>query len=116
MQVIRPEDTRASVRRARKHLERAAAEIAWQIEMEGWRTLGHRSWRAMLDAEYGSSAFMVPTAMHPGWQEINAPESAADETAPTHSCDGCGRGIGGRADRRYCSSACRQRAYRERTR
>ena len=30
-------------------------------------------------------------------------------------CAGCGRALpGGRADRRYCSSACRQRAHRAR--
>jgi hypothetical protein len=31
------------------------------------------------------------------------------------ACAGCGRPLGGgRADRRFCSSGCRQRAYRER--
>lgn len=34
--------------------------------------------------------------------------------AVTHPCEGCGTGITGRADRRYCSPACRQRAYRQR--
>lgn len=35
-------------------------------------------------------------------------------TNVTHTCDGCGQGMTGRADRRYCSPACRQRAYRRR--
>jgi hypothetical protein len=29
-------------------------------------------------------------------------------------CAGCGEEMSGRADRRYCSPACRQRAYRQR--
>jgi hypothetical protein len=34
-----------------------------------------------------------------------------------HRCEGCGELMeGGRSDRRYCSSACRQSAYRERSR
>lgn len=32
----------------------------------------------------------------------------------TRSCEGCGRGMEGRSDRRYCTPACRQRAYRAR--
>ncbi len=32
----------------------------------------------------------------------------------TATCNGCGKPIEGRADRRWCSSACRQRAYRHR--
>ncbi len=32
----------------------------------------------------------------------------------TPTCDGCGEPMTGRADRRYCSPACRQRAYRQR--
>lgn len=31
-----------------------------------------------------------------------------------HDCEQCGGQFLGRADARYCSSACRQRAYRER--
>lgn len=38
------------------------------------------------------------------------------EPAVTPTCEGCGDDMTGRADRRYCSSACRQRAYRRRTR
>lgn len=34
--------------------------------------------------------------------------------AVTHLCEGCGTAMAGRADRRYCSPACRQRAYRQR--
>lgn len=39
----------------------------------------------------------------------------ADRVTPTaHVCSGCGETMTGRADRRFCSSACRQRAYRRR--
>lgn len=65
IQVITPNDVRASIRRARKSLEDAAAEIVWQIEMEAWRTLGYSSWTAMREAEYGSAAFMVPSKSRP---------------------------------------------------
>lgn len=120
LQVITPADTRASIRRARASLEQAAREIAWQVEMEGHRTLGYSSWGAMREAEYGAAAFMVPSRTHPGWQGMNAAtEPDADDTeatAVTPTCSGCGQGMAGRADRRFCSSACRQRAYRRRTR
>lgn len=112
-QVITPDYTRASIRRAQRSLEKAAAEIAWQIEMEGWRTLGYTSWGAMREAEYGGAAFMVPAKNHPGWEGINVPVEP-NPAAVTHDCDGCGQGMTGRSDRRYCSSACRQRAYRRR--
>lgn len=65
IQVITPADVRASIRRARKSLEDAAAEIVWQIEMEAWRTLGYSSWTAMREAEYGGAAFMVPSKSRP---------------------------------------------------
>src|SRR5699024_2533634 len=58
-------DVRASIRRAKKSLEAAAAEIVWQIEMEAWRTLGYSSWTAMREAEYGGAAFMVPSKSRP---------------------------------------------------
>lgn len=35
-------------------------------------------------------------------------------TPTAHVCSGCGETMTGRADRRFCSSACRQRAYRRR--
>lgn len=41
----------------------------------------------------------------------------ADKAVPeavTRTCDGCGTEMTGRADRRYCSPACKQRAYRNR--
>lgn len=115
LQIITPAYVHASIRRAKASLEKAASEITWQIEMEGYRTLGYSSWGAMREAEYGGAAFMVPSKTHPGWQVINAtPEPDADETEATHTCEGCGRAMAGRADRRYCSSACRQRAYRQR--
>ena len=42
-------------------------------------------------------------------------DRARRDSAPvTHRCKGCGEAMTGRADRRYCSSACRQRAYRQR--
>lgn len=65
IQVITPNDVRASIRRARKSLEDAAGEIVWQIEMEAWRTLGYSSWTAMREAEYGGAAFMVPSKSRP---------------------------------------------------
>ena len=34
--------------------------------------------------------------------------------AVTHRCEGCGVVMHGRADRKFCSAACRQRAYRVR--
>lgn len=63
--IITPNDVRASIRRAKRSLEKAAEEIVWQIEMEGWRTLGYRSWDAMREAEYGGAAFMVPAKRRP---------------------------------------------------
>lgn len=65
LQVITPADVRASIRRAKKSLEEAAAEIVWQIEREAWRTLGYSSWTAMREAEYGGAAFMVPSKSRP---------------------------------------------------
>ena len=65
LQIITPNDVRASIRRARRSLEKAAEEIVWQIEMEAWRTLGYSSWGAMREAEYGGAAFMVPSKSRP---------------------------------------------------
>lgn len=65
LQMITPDDVRASVRRALRGLERAAEEIVWQIEMEAWRTLGYSSWGAMREAEYGGAAVMLPTGSRP---------------------------------------------------
>lgn len=113
LQIITPADVHASIRRARRSLERAAEEIVWQIEMEGWRTLGYSSWGAMREAEYGGAAFMVPAKNHPGWEGVNATVEPNPDDAK-HQCEGCGQGMTGRADRRYCSAACRQRAYRRR--
>jgi len=56
---------RASIRRAKGSLEKAAGEIVWQIEREAWRTLGYSSWGAMREAEYGDAAFMVPSKQRP---------------------------------------------------
>lgn len=65
LRVITTTDVRASVRRAKKSLEKAAEEIVWQVEMEAWRTLGYSSWNAMREAEYGEAAFMVPRKDRP---------------------------------------------------
>lgn len=65
LRVITPDDVRASIKRAKRSLERAAEEIVWQIEMEAWRTLGYGSWSAMREAEYGGAAFMVPAKNRP---------------------------------------------------
>ncbi len=113
LQMITPALTRASIGRARRSLEKAAKEIEWQIDMEGWVTLGYSSWTAMREAEYGGAAFMVPSENHPGWEGINI-TAEPNPDAAKHQCEGCGQGMSGRADRRYCSSACRQSAYRSR--
>ncbi len=40
-----------------------------------------------------------------------------ERAAATDACDGCGDAFaGGRSDRRFCSNACRQLAYRRRKR
>lgn len=65
LRLITQADVRASIRRAKKNLKKAADEIVWQIEMEAWRTLGYRSWDAMREAEYGEAAFMVPRRQRP---------------------------------------------------
>lgn len=65
LQIITPAAVRASIRRARQSLEKAAEEIVWQIEMEAWRTLGYSSWSSMREAEYGGAAFMVPSKNRP---------------------------------------------------
>lgn len=65
LQLITPADVRASIRRAKASLEKAAEEIVWQIEREAWRTLGYSSWTAMREAEYGEAAFMVPSKQRP---------------------------------------------------
>lgn len=65
LSVITPNDVHASIRRAKRNLEKAAEEIVWQIEMEAWRTLGYTSWSAMREAEYGGAAFMVPAKQRP---------------------------------------------------
>lgn len=65
IRLITPDDVRASVKRAKGSLRLFAEEIVWQIEMEGWRTLGYSSWDAMREAEYGANAFMVPKKDRP---------------------------------------------------
>lgn len=65
IRLITPADVRASIKRAKASLEKAAEEIVWQIEMESWRTLGYSSWNAMREAEYGDAAFMVPRKDRP---------------------------------------------------
>ena len=65
MEMVTKSLARASVRRARKSLEDAAAEVVWQIEREVWVVLGYRSWTAMREAEYGGAAFMVPSKNRP---------------------------------------------------
>lgn len=65
LRLITVADVRASIKRAKASLEKAAEEIVWQIEMEGWRTLGYSSWDAMREAEYGEAAFMVPRKQRP---------------------------------------------------
>lgn len=68
IRLITTSDVRASIKRAKQSLEKAAGEIVWQIEMEAWRTLGYSSWNAMREAEYGEAAFMVPRKDRPELQ------------------------------------------------
>jgi len=65
IQIITTADVRASIGRAKRSLEKAADEVIWQIEMEAWKTLGYPSWAAMLKAEYGGAACMLPTGSRP---------------------------------------------------
>ncbi len=65
LRIITPGDVRASIKRAKRSLEKAAEEIVWQVEMEAWKTLGYTSWSAMREAEYGGAAFMVPSKSRP---------------------------------------------------
>jgi hypothetical protein len=65
LRLITPDAVRASVKRAKQSLEKAAEEIVWQVEMQAWRTLGYSSWNAMREAEYGEAAFMVPRKDRP---------------------------------------------------
>lgn len=45
--------------------------------------------------------------------DLRAKQKAV-QVAVTYACAGCGAEIHGRADRKYCSPACRQKAYRNR--
>ncbi len=65
LRIITPGDVRASIKRAKRSLEKAAEEIVWQVEMEAWKTLGYTSWSVMREAEYGGAAFMVPARQRP---------------------------------------------------
>ena len=65
LQVITQADVRASIKRARKSLEKAAEEIVWQVEREAWITLGYPAWTAMREGEYGGVAFIVPSKNRP---------------------------------------------------
>lgn len=49
------------------------------------------------------------------WRERKRDERAIDREGQRALCEGCGQVFAGkRSDALYCSSACRQRAYRER--
>ena len=88
LQIVTPNDVRASIRRARLSLEKAAEEIVWQIEMEAWRTLGYSSWGAMREAEYGGAAFMVPPKNRPELVErMKAKDLSQREIARTAGVD-----------------------------
>lgn len=140
LRVIMPADVRASIGRARRSLETAAAEIALQVEREAWVTLGYRSWGAMREAEYGDTAFMVPNKDRPELAGLVPQVSPAGlaariehmrgaevearterlrlealQAGDDRACPVCGAAIVGRSDRRFCSPACRQRAHRQRT-
>lgn len=88
LQVITPADVRASIRRAKASLEKAADEIVWQIEREAWVTLGYSSWTAMREAEYGGAAFMVPSKQRPELvQRMRDAGLSKRETARTAGVD-----------------------------
>ncbi len=57
-------------------------------------------------AEYGDF-------MRDAYDKIGAFLAHEMNQCVTATCNGCGKPIEGRADRRWCSSACRQRAYRQ---
>lgn len=87
-EVITPDDVRASVKRAKASLERAAEEIVWQVEREAWVTLGYTSWTAMREAEYGDAAFMVPSRQRPELvQRMRAKGLTQQEIADTAGID-----------------------------
>jgi hypothetical protein len=56
---------RASVERARTHLEAAAEEVVRQINGRAWIALGYESWDDMREAEYRGAAVIVPRADRP---------------------------------------------------
>lgn len=56
---------RESVRVARESGTRFFEQIVWQIECEAWTVLGHTSWDAMREAEYGDMGVVVPRADRP---------------------------------------------------
>lgn len=89
---------RESIDRAKASLEIAAEQIIWQIENRAWEVLGHESWDAMREAEYGGAAFMVPRAERPEllarmrrsgltYREIGATAGVSDETARSETKD-----------------------------
>lgn len=84
MELVTQSAALASVRRARKSLEDAAAEIVWQIEREVWVVLGYKSWDEMREAEYGGAAFMVPRKDRPELvQRMRAAGLTQQEVAAT---------------------------------
>ncbi len=66
-----------------------------------------RVWKRCSDSEAGR-AFVAAlvAAAYREWMSV---------PAVTATCAVCGRELDGRSDAVYCSNACRQRAYRERT-
>ncbi len=116
--IITPNDVRASIGRAKRDLEKAAVEIVWQLEMEGWRTLGYKTWSAMREAEYGGAAFMVPGKQGYAMLRLAAARRSLPKVRRQDSvtCKMCGEAFAPvRSSAVYCSSACRQRAYRQRS-
>lgn len=59
-------EARASVDRARTHLQAAADEVLAQVEGRAWEALGYPDWDTMRAAEYRGPAVIVPTAERPG--------------------------------------------------
>lgn len=104
LQVITPDHARASVERAKRLLAKAAAEIAWQAEMESHRTLGYRSWSAFREAEYGAAACMVPGADRPELRRLaNSADFRARRDEEIRSLRAGGQTVRAIADEVGCS-------------
>jgi len=58
-------EVRESVALARESGTKFFEQIVWQIERQAWTVLGHASWDAMRETEYGEMGVVVPRADRP---------------------------------------------------